>query len=99
MHFYPISIIDGVHLLLSLSKVNNDDAHVVAALALSSINIWGKKGVHEAFAYLCQLHFTLHLYVNVVNYLLARLCFPNAVASNNNKICLVCDLVHLAIRH
>ena len=74
----------------SFSKVNYYDTHVVAPFALSYIYVGGQEGVHETFTNFGQLHFALHLNVNIVNNLLTRFGFPNSIAPDNDKVSFVC---------
>jgi hypothetical protein len=83
--------------LLSLPEINNDDAHVITAFALRSINIWRKKSVHKTLANFGNLHLPLHLYVNVVDNLLTCFGLPDAVTPYDHKVRLVGDLVHLNV--
>ena len=81
----------------SFPEINNDDAHIITAFSLSSINIWGEKSIHKTLADFGNLHLSLHLYVNIVYDLLTRFGLPDTVTPNDYKIRLVRDLVHLDV--
>ena len=73
-------------LAVSLSKVDDYHTHVVATLTLSAVEVGRQEGIEKSLANLGQLDLALHLDVDIVNYLLGGLCFPDAIAAKNGKI-------------
>jgi hypothetical protein len=104
MFFYLISSVCWIsevvcRIALSLSEINDDNTHIIAAFALCSINIWREKGVHKSFTDLGKFDLPLHLYIDVVNDLLGSLGLPDAIAPKYDEVRLISQLVHLDIGH
>jgi len=98
MWLYLYLFLEEIHVHYSLSEVNNYDTHIVAPFTLGTIDIGWQQCVEKTFSNLTQLHFTLHLDIDIVNNLLTSFSLPNAIASHNGKVSLASDLVHLDIR-
>lgn len=88
-----------IFFVFSLSEINNYDTHIITTFALRSINIWGKQSIHETFANFSNLYFSLHLYVNIINDLLTCFGLPDTIATYDDEICLIRNLVHLDVWH
>ena len=86
-----------VFMARSLSKVYDNDTHVVAAFSLGSVEVGRQQRIQKALTDLGQLDLALHLDVNIVDNLLTRLGLPYTVAADDGKVSPTRQLVHLDI--
>lgn len=78
----------------SILKINNNDGHIITSFAFSSIYVGRQQSVEQTFCDFVNFHFPLHLYVDVVNDLLACFGLPNAVTAHYYEIGFVGNLMH-----
>lgn len=88
----------SLHAVRSLSKVYDDDTHIVAAFTFSSVEVGRQQRIQKTLTDLGQLDFALHLDVNVVNDLLTRLGLPYTVTADDGKVRPTRHLMDLDVR-